>query len=140
MARFLWLAALLASRATAAAPLRVEQRQIDRKLPGCGDARNGCVHVSLDYVEARRSTSKLTTASTPMTVCCSFFPKTSGRSIVRSEPHPPKRTQVRSPQHFGESHESGTRCRALGTSRARHNRLGSSVGVPSGVVFVALTP
>ncbi len=52
MTQFLLAAAPLAGQATAAEPLRVDQRQIDRKLPGCGDAEDGCVHVSLDYVEA----------------------------------------------------------------------------------------
>lgn len=52
MTRFLLVAALLAGQAIAVEPLRVEHRQIDRKLPGCGDAKDGCVHVSLDYVEA----------------------------------------------------------------------------------------
>jgi Protein of unknown function (DUF3298) len=52
MTWFLLVAALLAGQATAAEPLRVEQRQVDRKLPGCGDAKDGCVHVSFDYVEA----------------------------------------------------------------------------------------
>jgi hypothetical protein len=52
MTRFLLVAALLAGQAIAAEPLRVEQRQIDRKLPGCGDAKDGCLHVSVDYVEA----------------------------------------------------------------------------------------
>ena len=35
----------------AAEPLRVENRHIDRKLPGCGDETNGCAHVELTYVE-----------------------------------------------------------------------------------------
>ena len=55
MTRFLWfllVAALLAGQAIAAEPLQVERRQIDRKLPGCGNAKDGCVHVSFDYVEA----------------------------------------------------------------------------------------
>lgn len=35
----------------AAEPLRVENRRIDRKLPGCGDETNGCAHVEITYVE-----------------------------------------------------------------------------------------
>jgi hypothetical protein len=31
--------------------LRVENRHVDRKLPGCGDETNGCAHVEFTYVE-----------------------------------------------------------------------------------------
>jgi hypothetical protein len=35
----------------AAEALRVENRHVDRKLPGCGDETNGCAHVYFTYAE-----------------------------------------------------------------------------------------
>jgi hypothetical protein len=35
----------------AAEPLAVENRHVDRKLPGCGDKKDGCAHAEFTYVE-----------------------------------------------------------------------------------------
>src|ERR1039457_2967929 len=35
----------------AAEPLPVEKRHVDRRLPGCGDQKDGCDHVEFTYVE-----------------------------------------------------------------------------------------
>lgn len=52
MARLVLLAVFFAGQFAAAQPLLFQPRQIDRKLPGCGDSKNGCVHAQLDWVEA----------------------------------------------------------------------------------------
>jgi len=41
----------MTSLGMAAEPLRVENRHVDRKLPGCGDEKDGCDHVEFTYVE-----------------------------------------------------------------------------------------
>ena len=51
MMRFIWIVALMASLGMAAEPVRVENRHVDRKLPGCGDEKEGCDHVEFTYVE-----------------------------------------------------------------------------------------
>ena len=44
--------ALLIAIASAAAQLPTfESRHVERMIPGCGDAKNGCVHVEFTYVE-----------------------------------------------------------------------------------------
>jgi formylglycine-generating enzyme required for sulfatase activity len=43
-------AALMESQGLAE-PVRIENRHIDRKLPGCGNEREGCAHAELDYME-----------------------------------------------------------------------------------------
>jgi hypothetical protein len=51
--RQLWIAAavLVAASAVLAQPVTYESRRVERVLPGCGDDKNGCAHVELDYVE-----------------------------------------------------------------------------------------
>jgi hypothetical protein len=44
-------AALMTSQGMAAEPLRIENRHVDRKLPGCGNERDGCYHLEFSYVE-----------------------------------------------------------------------------------------
>jgi hypothetical protein len=51
MIRFIWIVALMTSLGMAAEPLRVENRHVDRKLPGCGDEKDGCYHVEFTYVD-----------------------------------------------------------------------------------------
>ncbi|MGA9058295.1 MAG: SUMF1/EgtB/PvdO family nonheme iron enzyme [Terriglobia bacterium] len=51
MMRFIWIVALMTSLGMAAEPLRVENRHVDRKLPGCGNEKDGCDHVEFTYVE-----------------------------------------------------------------------------------------
>lgn len=41
----------MTSLGMATEPLRVENRHVDRKLPGCGDEKDGCDHVEFTYVE-----------------------------------------------------------------------------------------
>jgi hypothetical protein len=42
---------LIALAAATAQPPKFESRHIERLVPGCGDAKDGCVHVELTYVE-----------------------------------------------------------------------------------------
>jgi hypothetical protein len=49
--RFVWIVAVITSVGMAADPVRIEDRHIERKLPGCGDERDGCEHLELTYVE-----------------------------------------------------------------------------------------
>ena len=51
MTRFILIAAVMTSLGMAAEPVRVVNRHIDRKVPGCGDKKNGCVHVDFTWVE-----------------------------------------------------------------------------------------
>ncbi len=51
MMRFIWIVALMTSLGMAAEPLRLENRHVDRMLPGCGDEKDGCHHVEFTYVE-----------------------------------------------------------------------------------------
>jgi hypothetical protein len=51
MTRFIWIVAIMTSLGMAAEPVRIESRHIDRKLPGCGDEKDGCVHAVFDWVE-----------------------------------------------------------------------------------------
>jgi hypothetical protein len=44
--------AIVASVAAAQEPLRFETRHVEEKIAGCGDARKGCAHAELTYVEA----------------------------------------------------------------------------------------
>jgi hypothetical protein len=51
MTRFILIAALAIGQAAVAQPVRYENRRISRTLPGCGDAKEGCAHAELNYVE-----------------------------------------------------------------------------------------
>jgi len=51
MTRFVWIVAFMSSLGIAAEPVRIESRHIDRKLPGCGDEKDGCVHAEFTWVE-----------------------------------------------------------------------------------------
>jgi len=42
---------LIALAAATAQPPKFESHQIERIIPGCGDVKDGCVHVELTYVE-----------------------------------------------------------------------------------------
>jgi hypothetical protein len=37
---------------SAAEPWRLEERHVDRKIPGCGNEKDGCAHAEFTYVEA----------------------------------------------------------------------------------------
>ena len=49
--RFIWIVAVMTSLGMAAEPVRVVSRHIDRKLPGCGNEKDGCAHVEFTWVE-----------------------------------------------------------------------------------------
>jgi hypothetical protein len=51
MTRFIWIVAIMTSLGMAAEPVRIESRHIDRKLPGCGNEKEGCAHVEFTWVE-----------------------------------------------------------------------------------------
>ena len=51
MTRFILIAALAIGQTAIAQPVRYEHRHISRTLPGCGDAKLGCLSANLDYVE-----------------------------------------------------------------------------------------
>ncbi len=59
MARFALLALLIAGQLAVAQPLLFQPREIDRKVPGCGDAQDGCVHAELDWADAISGTEPL---------------------------------------------------------------------------------
>ncbi|HMD70333.1 MAG TPA: RsiV family protein [Bryobacteraceae bacterium] len=51
MTRIIAIAILAIGRLAVAQPLQYETRHVTRTVPGCGDAKGGCAHVELNYIE-----------------------------------------------------------------------------------------
>ena len=52
MLRVLWMTILLAHALIGGEPLLFATRHIEKKIPGCGDAKYGCAFVDFNYVQA----------------------------------------------------------------------------------------